>query len=69
MLQYPPAGRKSPEINALPSMISVIGLFGDAPAIAAFIRGPSSVAGPPVYVFLPFSRLQSRAQPISEARM
>ena len=69
MLQYPPAGRNRPEISALPSMISVIGLSAVAPAIAAFMRGPSSVAAPPVYLLRPFLRSQSRAQPIFDARM
>src|SRR5258708_18452982 len=69
MLQYPPAGRNKPEISALPSMISVIGLSAVASAIAEFIRGASSVAAPPVYLLRPFCRLQSRAQPISDARM
>src|ERR1700733_7133805 len=69
MFQFPPAGRNKPEISALPSIISVIGLSAVAPAIAAFMRGPSSVAAPPVYLLRPFSRLQSRAQPISDARM
>jgi len=68
MFQYPPAGRNRPEISALPSMINVMGLFADAPAIAALIRGPSSVAAPPVYLLCPFLRSQSRAQPISDAR-
>ena len=69
MTQWPPAGRKRPETSALPSMIRVIGLLADAAAIAALIRGPSSVAAPPVSLLRPFSRLQSRAQPICDARM
>jgi hypothetical protein len=69
MLQYPPAGRNKPEISALPSMISVIGLVADAPASAALIRGPSSVAAPSLYLLRPFVKSQSRAQPISDARM
>lgn len=69
MLQCPPAGRNKPEISALPSMIRVIGLLALAPAKAEFIRGPSSVAAPPVCLFLPVLRSQSRAQPISDARI
>src|SRR5215467_3062996 len=46
--QCPPAGRNKPEIRALPSMMSVIGWSAVAPANAALMRGPSSVAGPPV---------------------
>ena len=67
MPQLPAAGRNRPEMSALPSMINVMGLAAVAPAIAALIRGPSSVAAPPVYLLVPFSRLQSRAQPILEA--
>lgn len=56
-------------MRADPSIISVMGLSADAPAIAAFMHGPSSVAAPPVYLLRPFLRSQSRAQPISDARM
>jgi hypothetical protein len=50
-------------------MINVIGLSAAAPAIAALIRGASSVALPPLYLLRPFLKSQSRAQPISDARM
>src|ERR1035437_10585373 len=69
IFQSPPGGRNRPEISALPSIISVIGLSAVAPAIAALIRGPSSVAASPVYLLRPFLRSQSSAQPISDARM
>src|SRR5579872_846006 len=69
MLQCPPAGRNKPETSALPSMIRVIGLFALAPAIAALMRGPSSVSAPPVYLLVPYLRSQLRAHPISEARI
>ena len=67
MLQLPPAGIKSPEMRALPSMIRVMGLVGVAAAIAALMRAASSVAGPPVCLLLPVLRSQSSAQPISDA--
>ena len=68
MFQYPPAGGNNPETSAPPSMINVIGLFAVAPASAALMRGPSSVAVPPPFL-CPLFRLQSRAQPISDARI
>ena len=69
MFQYPPAGRNRPEINALPSMISVIGFDSLAAAMEALIRGASSVAAPPVCLLRPFFRLQSKAHPIFDAQM
>ena len=69
MLQFPPAGKKSPEMSALPSMIRVMGLSAVAAAMAALMRGASSVAEPPVNLLRPFLRSQSNAQPISDARM
>jgi hypothetical protein len=67
--QYPPAGRNNPEISAGPSIIKVIGLLADALAIAALMRGPSSVAKPPVSLLRPFCKLQFNAQPIWDALM
>jgi len=58
-----------PEINGLPSMISVIGCDSLAAAMAALIRSASSVAPPPVWLLRPFFRLQSKAQPIFDAQM
>lgn len=69
MLQFPSAGMKSPEMSALPSMIRVMGLFAVAAAMAALMRGASSVAVPPVNLLRPFRKSQSKAQPISDARM
>ena len=69
ILQWPAAGKKSPEMRALPSMMKVMGFSAVAVAIAALIRGASSVATPPLYLLRPLLRLQSRAQPISDARM
>lgn len=69
MLQFPAAGKKSPEMSALPSMMRVMGLFAVAAAMAALMRGASSVAEPPVNLLRPFLRSQSNAQPISDARM
>jgi hypothetical protein len=69
MFQYPAAGRNRPEISAGPSIIRVMGLLADALAIAALMRGPSSVANPPVCRFRPFFRLQFNAQPIWDALM
>jgi hypothetical protein len=69
ILQFPPAGGNRPDIKALPSIISVMGFSAVASAIAALMRGPSSVAAPPMYLLRPFLRSQSRAQPISDALM
>jgi hypothetical protein len=69
MLQFPAAGKKSPEMSALPSTIRVMGLSAVATAIAALMRGASSVAVPPVNLLRPFLRSQFNAQPISDARM
>jgi hypothetical protein len=69
MFQYPPAGRNNPDTSALPSMMNVIGLLAEAPAIAALIRGPSSVADPFLSLFRPVLKSQSRAQPICDARI
>lgn len=69
MLQFPAAGKKSPEMSALPSIIRVMGLSAVAAAMAALMRGASSVAEPPVNLLRPFFRSQSNAQPISDARM
>ena len=69
MFQYPPAGMNRPDTRALPSMIKVIGFVAVASAMAALIRGPSSVAVPPECLLCPVRKSQSRAQPIFEAQM